>query len=259
MLLKIVAFLVSFQLMHAAEEMSPVDVMRSAKFQEVYEQYPPSMDGSPCSEKIPRIIHQIWVGPKQPPEYLLRFQKHIQQMHPGWEYHLWTDASLKGICLPDQDLIDKTSNYGTKADIVRCDILEQFGGVCFDADIDVCASFEDFHKKYDFYAGLEPRERRLATLESVWIGVAVIGVKPHHPIIQEWRRLIRENWTIVEERYSQPKEKVYHHTFYPFTDAVMNKIDEGCNVVLPSAFFYPIDEMHPETMARHFNAGSWKA
>ena len=43
---------------------------------------------------FPKIIHQFWIGSKPAPIERLRT---CSELHPDWEYHLWTEKSLQGI------------------------------------------------------------------------------------------------------------------------------------------------------------------
>ena len=43
--------------------------------------------------RIPRVFHQIWVGPRPLPEKYKRWQKTWQSI-PGWTYKLWTDVDV---------------------------------------------------------------------------------------------------------------------------------------------------------------------
>jgi mannosyltransferase OCH1-like enzyme len=79
---------------------------------------------------IPRIIHQIWLGPLTPPSKALDSWK---KKHPNWEYRLWTEDNLPN--LKNQHAFDVSDNYPQKADILRYELLEQFGGVYVDADV----------------------------------------------------------------------------------------------------------------------------
>ena len=47
----------------------------------------------PTKTRIPKIIHQIWLGGALPQKYYA-MQKTWQEHHPDWEYRLWTDADL---------------------------------------------------------------------------------------------------------------------------------------------------------------------
>ena len=47
--------------------------------------------------KIPKIIHQIWIGPKPIPDQYKEFSQKMIEMHPDWEYHLWGHEIFTGI------------------------------------------------------------------------------------------------------------------------------------------------------------------
>jgi hypothetical protein len=82
---------------------------------------------------IPRIIHQIWIGPKPAPTVMLDTWR---AKHPDCEYILWTEAEIvrRGMtfrCVPQIDLIAEING---KADILRWEILYKYGGIAIDAD-----------------------------------------------------------------------------------------------------------------------------
>jgi mannosyltransferase OCH1-like enzyme len=80
-------------------------------------------------EKIPKIIHQIWLGPLEPPKEAMQSWK---KLHPDWGYILWTEKNLPE--LKNQDAFDRSEAYSQKADILRYEILFHFGGIFVDAD-----------------------------------------------------------------------------------------------------------------------------
>ena len=43
-------------------------------------------------ESIPRIIHQIWIGPKPAPT---KFMDTWKDKHPDFEYIRWTEKEMK--------------------------------------------------------------------------------------------------------------------------------------------------------------------
>ena len=45
----------------------------------------------PTINKIPKIIHQIWVGGKKIPQKYKKLIKTVKDVHPDWEYKLWTN------------------------------------------------------------------------------------------------------------------------------------------------------------------------
>ena len=250
----------------------------------------------PASErKIPKIIHQIWLGPKSPPSYYWEYKKGWEKRHPDWEYRLWLDKDVDALDFELKDLYNRSTSWGEKSDILRAEILDRFGGLYVDVDFENVKPFDELHMKYDFYAGLEPPHQGDLSQPAphVVISDALIGAAPHHPIIKEWKVLMRKEWDVVEKRLPDSPKRVLLRTFYPFGDAVMKYIQDPCmsNIIFPSTYFYPLTftqvskgrikkinffkrqlqniyslfekerpafvELQPETMAVHYWGNSW--
>jgi mannosyltransferase OCH1-like enzyme len=88
---------------------------------------------------IPKIIHQIWLGKAfaRPETWMNTWR----DMNPGWHYRLWTDDNLPS--LANQAQFDVMPHYPGKADILRYELLHQFGGVYVDADMACIAPLTD--------------------------------------------------------------------------------------------------------------------
>ena len=218
------------------------DVARYAKIKALYEKNLPSKVASGQNPRIPKIIHQIWVGPNLPPAYCVEFQTKIKALHPDWEYHLWNEAELEELKLDNWDLVERSPNWAEKSDIIRCDLLDRFGGVYMDVDIDVLHSLNELHEKYSFYAGLEHPHKIATTNNRVWSGISIMASCPGHPIMKNWKRRIRNSWDEVDLRFSSPVERVINHTYFNFTHAVMQEIDQPgyIDIIFPATYFYPI-------------------
>jgi len=193
--------------------------------------------------KIPKIIHQIWVGPKVPPSYFVTFQQKWKTLHPDWEYHLWTDSELEDLNLELQDLIEASPNFAEKSDIIRSELLDRFGGVYLDVDMDPFHSLDELHKKYDFYCGIENPHKIATTNNRLWLGISIIAAAPRHPVIKRWKELIRSRWDEVNKTYNSAIERVINHTYFPFSMAFFEKYQEGnlTNIALPTTYFYPLE------------------
>jgi len=106
-------------------------------------------------EAIPKIIHQIWLGPLEPPTEVMQTWK---ELHPEWKYLLWSEKNLPQ--LKNQEAFDKSKAFTQKADILRYELLYQYGGIFVDAD-EYCIKpidslFEKIHQqKCDCFAVYE--------------------------------------------------------------------------------------------------------
>lgn len=104
------------------------------------------------SPRIPKIIHQIWLGSPFPDKYN-GFRDSWLKLHPDWEYKLWTQKEIDELGLVNKDLYDQSTNYGEKSDIARYEILYRFGGLYIDTDFECLKSFDFLHHIADFYTG----------------------------------------------------------------------------------------------------------
>jgi mannosyltransferase OCH1-like enzyme len=89
------------------------------------------------TNKIPKIIHQIWLGPKTPPlKYMNQWKNDYTKMYPDFKYMFWGDEDIKKLSWPTKlkHMYDKETTYYGKSDIVRLVILNQYGGIYIDSD-----------------------------------------------------------------------------------------------------------------------------
>lgn len=86
--------------------------------------------------RIPKCIHQIWIGPrKRPVAWMDTWRLDYLQAHPDWSYRLWRDADVEEI-LPRsfRGIYEKLPHWCIKSDLLRYALLQHHGGVYIDAD-----------------------------------------------------------------------------------------------------------------------------
>lgn len=84
---------------------------------------------------IPKIIHQIWIGDESKiPASCLVFRDHMLNLHPDWEYKLWTRENIPE--LVNQEVFDALQSHVVfQSDIARYEIMAHHGGVYIDWDM----------------------------------------------------------------------------------------------------------------------------
>jgi mannosyltransferase OCH1-like enzyme len=82
---------------------------------------------------IPKIIHQIWIGPKKRPDIWMDSVKNFASEF-GYEYILWDDQKVSEMNMINRDYYILEKTYNGKSDVLRYEILYQNGGVYIDAD-----------------------------------------------------------------------------------------------------------------------------
>lgn len=202
---------------------------------------------------IPKIIHQIWIGPNPIPPACIKYAASWREKHPTFEYRLWTNDNLPPLtpnCQEQFDRYGKAKRWALQADVLRYVIVEQFGGVYLDIDFECYRPIDAYLTGEMFFA--------FSNFHVHWICNGAFGAEPKHPFFTE---LVR---TLKHEPYHGPiflSNAVKRHfglpvgaatssqSFYAFMEAH----NVRCSV--PGAFFSKGD--HPARIAYHFAMASW--
>jgi hypothetical protein len=65
-------------------------------------------------------------------------------MNPSYELLVWTDADAAGLSMFNRAQFDATKNFGLKSDLMRYELLHQFGGFYVDVDYECLQPLEEF-------------------------------------------------------------------------------------------------------------------
>jgi len=127
---------------------------------------------------IPKIIHPIWIGDDPLPEAAMEMIEKWRYYHPDWEMRLWTKDNLP--LLHNQTLYYSSRNTGHRADVLRYQLLYQFGGVYVDMDMDCQKPIDGLIENCDGFAG---RIQRIKVDTCVqYLEIAILGAVPGHPL-----------------------------------------------------------------------------
>ena len=128
---------------------------------------------------IPKIIHQIWIGPKPKPS---KFMDTWKNKNPDYEYICWSEEEIikRQFVFRCQPLIDMLPLYHGKADIMRLEILKQFGGIYLDADSICIEPLGDFFLSNTAFAGYENENNREGLVAN-----GNMGFVPNHPLCSD--------------------------------------------------------------------------
>ena len=148
---------------------------------------------------IPRIIHQTWKDERVPRE-LQRFQRTWIDLHPGWEYRLWTDASARAFVAEHEPgflpVYDAYEHFIERVDAVRYLWLDRLGGVYADLDCECLRALDPLLEPHGAVLGEEPAEHGMVRMAERWlplVGNAFMASIPGHGF---WthvrRRLLRD-------------------------------------------------------------------
>jgi mannosyltransferase OCH1-like enzyme len=226
-------------------------------FKEGYEKNNPLVVPEGDELKIPKIIHQIWLGSPVPESFRSLQQSWIEN-HFGrdWFYKLWTDEDVEKMELYNQEFYDATDNYGVKSDILRWEIIHCYGGVYIDMDFESLQPLDELHQLYDFYVGIQPLDTFF-----VQLGAALFGARPGHPILKHCIETISDDWHL----HGAPKKTGPVHFTKSFY-AMAGK-DNNRDIAFPGLYFYPLGSQETKAdrtgwikkgaFAVHWWAKSW--
>ena len=126
---------------------------------------------------IPKIIHQIWIGKKQKPYFLMN---KVETMNPHCQYMFWNEDKINNIFpnLLNNPLITKCPDVRGKVDVIRLYILLKYGGIYLDADIYPLKPIPDECFNHNLFVSFE--NEKLGTL----IVNGIIGCHPNHKCLE---------------------------------------------------------------------------
>jgi glycosyltransferase involved in cell wall biosynthesis len=208
--------------------------------------------GLVCQEQIPKIIHQIWIGGPLPEAFkeLCESWKHYHT-NRGWLYKLWTDEDVQQLDLYNQYYYDATDNPGVKSDLLKWEIIYNFGGFYLDVDYEACKPLDVVWKTasltghelsysllcYDFITALQPLDAYF-----VQLGAALFGARPHHPILAHCIATVKDDW----HHKGAPKKTGPVHFTKSFFAAAGK--DGNLDIALPALYMYPLGSTQTELL-----------
>jgi len=157
---------------------------------------------------IPKIIHQMWIGPKKPPADEMETWK---DFHPDWQYILWNENSLSENFpegLFNQQQYNQMLELPGKCDIARYEILHKFGGVFIDADSICLRPLDEELMTADSFSCYENEKLRgeliangyLATVKDNKLMAAIIRKIHKLNLKKPWYKLGLTAWKKVGPR-----------------------------------------------------------
>lgn len=205
---------------------------------------------------IPQIIHYIWLGKNPLPKIAERCIESWKKFFPDYEIKRWDETNLN--LNKYQFAIDAYNNkkYAFASDVFRTEILNEFGGIYFDIDVEVIKPIEDLMKKADCLMGFE-------TSNLLNPGL-FIASSPNNEDLKNILNIYKntkfeltnlKNLTVCEiyTKYFEEKGLIRKN--------VQQKIDN--TLFFPSEFFSPIDvvtnkkKITKNTRSIHWYNASW--
>ena len=191
------------------------------------------------THKTPKIIHQIWIGPKKLPKKYIKWMDSWQLLNPDWDYIFCDNNKIKELEITDLKIYKESNNYGFKSDLLRYEILMKYGGLYADTDFECLQQLPEYLLNYEFVSSVvfswEP------TLNN-----AIIFAKPGSKLLEELLNNIKSNNKIKKMRVSDVFDAsgpfLLTKLYFNLSNKERNQI-----MILPSNLFYPFPSFLLET------------
>ncbi|GLY66495.1 glycosyltransferase [Amycolatopsis taiwanensis] len=218
---------------------------------------------------IPALIHQTWRDMNVP----ARWRKWVdswRRHHPGWDYRLWTDADSRSFIAEHYSwfvpIYDSYPDPVMRADAIRYFLLDHFGGVYVELDVECLRPVGELLTGRELVLGCEPSVHtrlppaRQRGLERI-VGNAFIASRPGHPF---WAHAHRE----LVRTHRLPGSLDASGPFF-LTHALESAPDPGPIAVVGPELLYPKASPYAKGLfaprepnldqayAVHHGAGSW--
>ena len=188
---------------------------------------------------IPKIFHQVWLGPNSLPKEFEDYQKTWKKFHPEWELMFWTEENLP----PDlqrKEIYELLRSPVERSDLLRLEVLNMYGGIYMDTDFECLRSVEPLLDGVDLFLAYLEENRRTNN--------AIIGAVPGHPFIG---MAIKK----AEPRQFFGYDKAAAGPF--FVDSLVK--NEPDIMIFESYLFYPVTPLERErAIAIHHASRTWR-
>jgi len=202
---------------------------------------------------IPKIIHYCWFGRGEKPELAKKCIASWRKFCPDFEIREWNDY----LAMPFMAEAYAAKKYAFVSDVMRLLVLEQYGGVYFDTDVEAVRDIAPLMDDEGFI-GFE-NDQYVAS------GLTIASV-PHHPVVQamieEYRKLHFTNADGTTNAVGCPHLNTDIMERYGLVRNGQEQTVAGIHVY-PADFFNPLDSVTGKltktenTYSIHWYSMSW--
>lgn len=139
---------------------------------------------------IPKIIHQIWSGTKEPlPAFFHNLGETWKEFHPKWQYEFWDNnrmiSFVREFYPQYEDLYNRYPYDIPRWDVIRYLILYKTGGMYVDFDYECLENIEPLLEGKTCAFAMEPEMHAKVFNKAIAFNNALMASVPAHPFIKE--------------------------------------------------------------------------
>ncbi len=202
---------------------------------------------------IPKKIHYCWFGGNEKPAKAIKCINSWKKYCSEYEIIEWNESNFNVEMNPYTKWCYDNKKYAFLTDYIRLLVIEEYGGIYFDTDVEVVSNLNEL-LKYDGFFGFE-------TKEYINTGLG-FGAVPHHKVIKQ---MLEEYNYLLDGRHGVvncPLLNTEALKKFGFNQDGTYQIIENIQI-FPKEYFNPLDSetgkmtRTSNTYSIHWYAASW--
>lgn len=197
---------------------------------------------------IPKIIHYCWFGPKPIPKEQQEFIEKWSYICPDWQIMFWNENNFDISSHPFTKKSYELKKYAFVTDFVRVWVLNEFGGVYLDTDVELKKNIDGF-LEYEAFSCFE--KKGIPFTSAVW------GSQRNHSLLINLLDYYKKEYDPSENPNTITISKILAQNFNIDSNNDFNQIGyDGKNKIhIFSSHYFCLDL--PENYASHHFCDSW--
>ena len=178
---------------------------------------------------IPKKIHYCWFGHGEKSKLAKKCIASWKKYCPDYEIIEWNEENFNVNQSPYTEMCYKEKKYAFLTDYLRLKIIQKYGGIYFDTDVEVIRSFDDLLDAGAFFGFETPKY--VNTGEG-------FGAEANHPIVAQ---MLKEYDVLLDGKHGMKGCPILN------TEALRKAGLEqnGAKQQIGSAVIYPMDYFNP--------------
>lgn len=220
------------------------------------------------TSEIPRVIHYCWFGKNKMPDSAIKCIESWKKYCPNYKIIQWNENNYNIEKCEYIKEAYKCKKWAFVSDYARFDVLNQYGGIYFDTDVELVKPIEDIIENGNFMGMEEDLSLNKIITDKTVINPGLgLAVKSDNKLLKEILKIYEKSKFIMEDGSYNPKTVVDFTTTLFMKYGFINKnIEQQIEdfTIYPKEYFCPMNyntgfiNITKNTHSIHHYTASWK-
>ena len=207
---------------------------------------------------IPKVIHYCWFGDKSISKKHSEYNSGWKNICPDYEIQKWDLSNYDYTKSEYTKLAFAKKKWAFLSDYARIDIINQYGGIYLDVDVELIRSYDDLLNNTSFF-GIEKNFDK-----QLYINTGLgFGSQKNNPVLRDIIDLY-DNLDVDKDEVFVPCPILQRPVFEKYGFSQKNRIQKLNNMTIyPTEYFAPKDSfgkitISKKTVSIHHYAALWQ-